>query len=165
MPTIDTTKVTGRRSLRFASLTDLRKDLDALEAAQRAGTLRTTGNWSPAQNLAHLAAFINYAYDGYPPSFPNPPWFIKLFLKFMKNKYLNAGLPVGVKIPKVPGGTIGADEMPFPDALARMRKAVSRLEQSPPAKPNIIFGPLSHDEWKSMHLRHAELHLSFLQLN
>ncbi|MEK6703314.1 MAG: DUF1569 domain-containing protein [Planctomycetota bacterium] len=162
MPTIDTTKVTDRRSLRFATLADLRKELDALEAAHRAGTLRTTGNWTPAQNLAHLAAFINYAYDGYPPTFPKPPWFIKLILKFMKKKYIHTGMPVGVKIPKVPGGTVGADEMPFESALSRFRKAISRLEQSPPATPNVIFGPLSHDEWKSMHSRHAELHLGFL---
>ncbi len=161
---IDTAKVADRRKLRFGSLADLRKDVDAIEAAQRAGTLRVTGNWSPAQNLAHLAAFISYAYDGYPPGFPNPPWFIKFIFRFMKKKYLHGGLPVGLRIPKVPGGTVGADEMPFDDAVLRFRKAIGRLEQSPPTKPNVIFGPMSPDEWKAMHMRHAELHLSFLHM-
>jgi len=38
---------------------------------------------------------------------------------------------------------------------------MERLRAGPPARPNVIFGPLTHDEWIQLHLRHAELHLSF----
>jgi hypothetical protein len=39
---------------------------------------------------------------------------------------------------------------------------MSRLKAAPPSGPNVIFGPMSHQEWQSMHLRHAELHLGYL---
>lgn len=159
---IDTKTVTDRRPLLFKSLADLRADLNTLEAAHHAGTLRTSGNWSPGQNLAHLANWIAYPYDGYPSGLGNPPWFIKFILKFMKNKYLYGKLPVGVKIPKVPGGTAGADDLPFDQALAKLRQQLDRLDKAPPSIPNPIFGPMSHDEWRTLHTRHAELHLSFL---
>lgn len=61
---LDTRTVTDRRPLRFSTLADVRADLDALEQAHRAGALRRTGNWTPAQHMAHVAAFINYDYDG-----------------------------------------------------------------------------------------------------
>ncbi len=159
---IDTKSVTDRRPLRFNSLADLRADLSTLEAAHRAGTLRTSGNWTPGQSLAHLANWISYPYDGYPQGLRKPPPLITFFLRFMKIKYLYGKLPVGVKIPNIPGGTTGADLLPFDQALTRFRQQLDRLDHAPPSIPNPIFGHLSHDEWRSLHCRHAELHLSFL---
>jgi hypothetical protein len=37
------------------------------------------------------------------------------------------------------------------------------LAKAPPTIPHALFGPLTHDEWIAQHLRHAELHLSFLR--
>ena len=37
-----------------------------------------------------------------------------------------------------------------------------RLDARPPDAPNPIFGRLTHDEWKAINLRHAELHMGFL---
>lgn len=159
---IDTKRVTDRRPLRFNSLADLRADLNTLEAAHLADTLRTSGNWTPGQNLAHLANWISYPYDGYPQGLGKPPPLIKFVLKFMKNKFLYGKLPVGFKIRNVPGGTAGADDIPFDQALARFRHQLDRLDAAPPSIPNPIFGHLTHDEWRTMHCRHAELHLSFL---
>lgn len=159
---IDTKSVTDRRSLRFNSLSDIRTDLNALEAAHRAGTLRTSGNWTPGQNVAHLANWVSYPYDGYPHSLGKPPWFVKFVMKFLKNKYLYGKLPVGVKIPNVPGGTVGADDIAFDAALVKFRLELDRLNKAPPSIPNPIFGPMTHEEWKTLHARHAELHLSFL---
>lgn len=159
---VNTAEVADRRPLRFTSIADIRRDLDALEAGHRAGTLRTTGNWTAGQNLAHLAAFIGYAYDGYPPELAHPPWYIRLVLKLMKKKFLYQGLPVGVKIPGIKAGTVGQDDVGVEEGLTRLRSALARLEAAPPDRPNPIFGPLSHPEWMSMHCRHCELHLSFV---
>lgn len=159
---VDTAKITDRRPLRFNSIADIRRDLDAVEAGHRAGTLRTSGNWSAGQNLAHLAAFINYAYDGYPKELSNPPWYIRLVLKLMKKRFLYKGLPVGVKIPGIKAGTVGQDDVSVEEGLTRLRSALARLEAAPPDRPNPIFGLLSHPEWMSMHCRHCELHLSFV---
>lgn len=159
---VDTKKVTDRRALRFASLADVRRDLEVLEAGHRAGTIRTTGNWTAGQNFAHLAAFIMYAFDGYPKELSNPPWLIRTIVRFMKKRFLTKPIPVGFKIPKIPGGTVGADDVPTEEGLTRLRAAISRLEAAPPDRPNPIFGPMSHPEWMMMHCRHCELHLSFV---
>lgn len=159
--TIDTGKVADRRSIRYRSPAEFRADLDAIVAAERAGKLRRSGNWGVGQIFGHLAAFIDYAYDGYPSNM-NPPWFIKLILRWRKNKYVRGPLPAGVKIPGIEGGTTGIEPLSLDEGLNRLTKAWDRLEKRPPAEPNIVFGPLSHEEWISLHLRHAELHLSFL---
>lgn len=156
----DTSKIADRRPLRFETLADLRADLATLERA--GGTLRTSGNWTAGQNFSHLAAFIEFAYDGYPPELSNPPWFIKAFLRLRKRSMLTSGLPAGVNIPGIKGGTVGADDAPAPAALARFRAALDRLERSAPTAPNPVFGPLTHEEWIALHLRHAELHLGFV---
>lgn len=159
---VNTKAVTDRRVLRFNSTADLRLDLDRLESAHKAGTLRAAGNWTPGQVFAHLAAFINFAYDGYPPELRPPPWLFRFIFGLLKKKYLHGRLPVGVRIPGVKNGTVGADLVAINEGLTRLRRAISRLESSAPTVPNPVLGRLSHEEWTALHLRHAELHLSFL---
>ncbi len=156
---IDTAKVTDRRKLRFKTPAEMMADVDRVVAADRAGTLRRCGNWTTGQVLWHLAAWVDYSYDGNPL---RPPWFIKVILRFMKKRFLRGPLKAGVKIPKVAGGTLATEALPLDEALARFKKAWARLEKGPPSIPNILFGPMTHDEWIKGHLRHAELHLSFL---
>jgi hypothetical protein len=110
--------------------------------------------------LGHLAAWTSYSYDGYPPQL-KAPWFIKVILKMMKNKFLRGPLPVGRKIPGIEGGTMATEVISTDEGTARLKKAWERLRKSPPTKPNIIFGPMTHGEWMKLHMRHAELHLSF----
>lgn len=161
MPSIDTGKVTDRRTLHFATLDDLLADVDRIFAADRAGTLRRTGNWTAGQTFGHLAAWLDYAYDGYPPEL-RPPWFIKLILKLRRKRFMRGPLPAGVRIPRIKGGTMATEPCSTDEGLSRLTRAMDRLRAAPPSQPNIIFGPMSHEEWQQMHLRHAELHLSFL---
>lgn len=156
--TVDTGKV-KRRVVRFHSVADLRADLGRIEAAQRAGTLRTLGNWTPGQIVGHLATWAQFSFDGNPL---RPPWIIRFIVGRRKNRYLDGGLPAGVKIPRVPGGTLGMEDAPFDEAMARYRRVMDRLEREAPTRPNVIFGRLTHEEWIKLHLRHAELHLGFL---
>lgn len=159
---IDTSKVRDFRRLRFESIGDVRRELDVLVSAHRAGTLRRSGNWTPGQVFSHLAAFIGYGFDGYPAELGSPSWLIVFILKRMKNRYLYKQLPRGVKIPRVQGGTVGAEDVSFEEGIARLREGLERVERSAPSQPNKIFGPLTHDEWKALHLRHCELHLGYL---
>jgi len=159
---INTKRVTDRRKIRFESGADLLRDLDAIDAAHAAGTLRTVGNWAPAQVLNHLAAFIEFASDGYPAHFKPPPTPVRLVMRIFKKKYCFGAMPVGLHIPGVKAGTIGQDNGPFDHALARLRLANEKLENEAPSHPNHLFGVMSHEEWKGLNLRHCELHLSFL---
>lgn len=159
---IDTQHTTDRRRLRFASLDDLRADLAHLEDAFYDGAVRPAGNWTPAQVLNHLAAFINFAYDGYPPQLPTPNFLIRAVARLLGSKLLDKGFPPGIRMPGIAAGTFGADDSPFEDALTRLRAAIDRLEAAAPTIPNPVLGFLSHADWTRLHLRHAELHLSFL---
>lgn len=156
---VDTGRVTERRRLRFETIAALRAELERVENAERAGTLRRSGNWTPGQVCGHLATWTAFAFSRNPL---RPPWFVRLILRLRKHRYLNEGLPAGVRIPRVEGGTLGTEDVPFPDAITALRAALDRLEREAPTLPNVVFGPLTHEEWIKLNLRHAELHLSFL---
>jgi len=160
-PRVDTAKVTDRRPLRFETPQDVRAEVERIVAAERGGALRRSGNWTAGQALGHLATWINLGYEGL-PAHVRPPWFIKLLLRFKKASYLRDGLPAGVRLPKVEGGTLGVEPLPLDEGRERLLAAWKRLEAAPPDRPNVVFGPLTHAEWIALNLRHAELHLGFL---
>lgn len=147
-----------RRSLRFETMDQVLADVDRLAAAESDGELIGLGAWTFGQALNHLATWVDYAYEGYPLKIP---FFIRWLARPMKKRVLTQPLHPGVRIPKVPGGTLAIEIVPTADALAHFRKSFDRLASEAPGNPHPIFGPLTHDEWKAMHLRHAELHLSF----
>lgn len=155
------TKHVQRRAVQLSDLDAYAAEIERIAAAEQAGRVKTSGNWTAGQILAHLAAWIEYNYTGFPLS--PPPWAIRLILKtFMKKKYLRNGLPQGVKIPGQPDGTVGQDRMSTPDAIERLKRAITRLRVEPPVHPSPAFGELTHDECIRLNLRHAELHLGFI---
>ena len=159
MTTVNT-KVADRRRLRFSTVDELLADVDRLVAAEKAGSLRRTGNWTAGQVFGHLATWTNFAYEGYPF---RPPWFIRWILRKKKAAYLRDGMPAGVRIPKVPNGTFGTELMGTEEGAKRLRGALLRLKSGEPPKfDSPAFGKLNHEERIAMNLRHAELHLSFL---
>jgi hypothetical protein len=156
---MNTGKVQDRRHLRFAVIEDLLADIDRLVAADKAGKLRRTGNWTAGQAMGHIATWINYAYEGYPFKVP---WFVKVFLRIKKGKYLRDGLSAGVRIPNVEGGTYGTEVLSTAEGTARLRQAVARLQRGELAKyESPAWGPMSQEARVQLNLRHAELHLSF----
>ncbi|MFT3684242.1 MAG: DUF1569 domain-containing protein [Phycisphaerales bacterium] len=124
---VDTKHVSGRRTLHFASIDDALRDARTLADADARGTLKPLGNWTPGQAFGHVAGWINFAFDGYPPDL-RPPWFVKLLVRPMKSKYLK-GLPAGISIPKVQGGTKNIELFATSDGLARLTAAWGRLAQ------------------------------------
>lgn len=156
---IDTARA-PRRGLRFRTADDMWAEIDRIVAAERDGVLRRTGNWTVGQTLAHLAAWVDYAYDGYPPQL-QVPWPVRLWLRVRKRRFLYAPMPAAVRIPNVPGGTTGAAPCETAEGLERLRRSWARLA-APPPRPSPLFGRLRLDEWRQLQLRHAELHLGFL---
>lgn len=153
------TRHAPRRTLRFHTLADLRAELDRLDAAHHAGTLRATGNWSPGRVLGHLAAWAEYPYSGFPM---RGSVLMRLLGRLAKGRILRTPFSPGFRFRSVPGGTYGQDEMPFPEALYRLRTVLARLETTPPPLPSPVFSTLSHAQWIRLHLSHAALHLGFL---
>ncbi len=158
---IDTAKVTDRRQLRFNSIDEVLADVDRIVASGKAGTLRHTGNWTPGQAMGHVAAWINYGYDGFPMK--PPPWPIRIILKVLVKGFLKNGLRPGVKIPGAKEGTYGTEQLSIDEGAAHLRTALMRLKNGEPAKfdsPGLGF--MSEANRIKLTLRHAQLHLSFM---
>lgn len=158
---IDTRKVEGRRTLRFETPGDAVREAERLAAAEREGRIRALGNWSLGTALNHLGAWAEYPFGGYPAEVANPPWFVKAIARLMKGRFARKPMPAGMRIPTIPAGTMATEQASTEDGLARVRAAFTRLEREAPTRPNPVLGPLSHEEWRGMNTRHAELHLSF----
>ena len=155
------TKTADRRKLTYTSLDDVLADVEKIVAADKAGKLRCTGNWTAGQAMGHVAAWMNYPYDGFPIG--KPPFFIRWILKFLKGKYLREGMSAGVRIPKVDNGTFATDKLSTDEGAARLRKSLARMKGKEVAKfDSPAFGKMSDQERLALNLRHAELHLSFL---
>jgi hypothetical protein len=80
----------------------------------------------------------------------------------MKGRFLRGPMPVGARLPKVPGGTLGTEPIGMEEGLSKFRVNVARLKSERPKEIHPLFGPFSHQQWIDMHLRHAELHFSFV---
>ncbi len=157
------TKHVQRRKLHFSTLSDIVAEAERLAAAERDGKLKTLGNWTPGQVFNHVASWAGYPYEGFPDRLKTPPLPIRWILKLAKKKVLNKGMPQGVRIPKVEGGTVGTEPLSTEDALKKLRVAISRLESTPPRHASPAFGEMTHDDVKRLNMRHAELHFGFLQ--
>ncbi|MEM7630045.1 MAG: DUF1569 domain-containing protein [Planctomycetota bacterium] len=159
------TKKAERRELLFGGREDLAMELDRLEAAHAAGTLRTSGNWTAAQGLEHCARVWAAAMDGFPEG-ARPPGWLKLAAKLFFRRAAVAGktAPAGMKPPAVitdhfePG-----PEVAFDDAMAHLRGQLERTRRGERfSKPSPLFGELTHDEWLRLQLGHCQLHLGFM---
>lgn len=160
---VHTRRVRNRRPLRFHTTSDVLADARAIALAEERGSLTRLGNWTPGQAFGHIAAYVHFAYDGYPKvrGKSKAPWIIRFLTGFFKARFLQRGLPAGMSIPGIEGGTFAIDPMPTDVGLAKLEEALARLERETPTQENPVLGALTHEEWKLLQLRHAELHLSF----
>lgn len=158
--TAPTATSSSRRTLRFNSIDDALAEAERLVGAERDGQLVCAGHWTLGQALGHLATWANFAQDGYPPEV-RAPLPARVILRLMRGRMLSKGMMSGVKIGKLPGGTLGVQPLNAEEGLRRFRAAMKRLRSTAPTIPNPVFGRLTHEQWIQLNLRHAELHLSF----
>ncbi|HRQ74597.1 MAG TPA: DUF1569 domain-containing protein [Phycisphaerales bacterium] len=150
------------RQVHFDTLEDLLAEIDTLVAADHAGTLRATGNWTPGQIFGHLAAWIEYSYEGY-PSEMQPPWFVRMIARMMKRRFLSKPMRRGFRIPGIAAGTYGTELMSTEAGAARLRSAIARLQCHEPARfHSPALGKMTDEERIAVSLRHAEVHLGYL---
>jgi len=148
----------ARRKIHYASFDEVLVDAEWLV---RAGAT-TTGNWSLDQILGHVAIAMERSIDGFEG---NAPWFIRVVARyFVKPRILKHGMQPGFRLP------VEAEKWAFPAAggdpsetLERLRRAIGRLRTEPTRVPHPAFGPMPAAEWDRLHLRHAELHMSFVK--
>jgi hypothetical protein len=147
-----------RRPLNFRTPDEVYADLREL---RRRG-YTPSGNWNLSQVCNHLAYFAECTLDGF--DF-RVPWLIRtLFGGFLKRQVLSSRkMPAGGYTPQRVLPTPDLDEV---EAVARLTRALERLFREPgPFHPSPLFGTMSRDEWRELHLIHCSHHLSFLAPN
>ncbi|MBL8849394.1 MAG: DUF1569 domain-containing protein [Planctomycetaceae bacterium] len=149
------TSTPQRRQLRFHTLDDIVDDARAIVNAPHA----TLGQWSAGQILDHLAAGIECAFDGY--GF-RAPLLIRLLVRPFRNGVLVKPMRAGFRLPKRGAILLPKDTVDTQQALARLERCTERLKAENPTQPHPVLGYLSAPDYRLLHLRHSELHLSFI---
>ncbi len=161
---VDTSQA-ERRSLRLATLADLSAEVNCVVRAAERGELRTTGNWTAGQILQHVGKLMHFSLDGFPFAVPWPTRLVCRALKWVSWPYLiRLAFRPGREIPAAAAALRPDDEVTLADAAAFLLGQVGRIQGGERiTRPSPWEGPISHEQWVEAHLRHAEMHLSFLQ--
>ncbi len=150
-----TTATTERHARNYTSLDDILADAERLVQANAS----TTGNWSLGQILEHLAIVMDCSIDGYGAQ---ASWPMRLIGRlFLKSRFLKKTLPAGFRFPKKFEHLAPAEVSPEA-GLEHLRKSIDRLKTESQRSPNPILGNLTQEEYNLLHMRHAELHMSFI---
>jgi hypothetical protein len=154
-----------RRTLRLESIDQLAAEVERLVAAHHAGHLEAHGDWTAAQIFEHLARFIECSYEGF-------PFRARLALRAVSHVMKWIAWKPFVDFALRPGHTVPAEALrpddwaDFDMAAARLRVAITRIQRGEPMRAKSPFeGSITHDQWVYVHLRHADLHLSFLDVS
>jgi hypothetical protein len=146
-----------RRTLTFKNLDDLVSDLQSVSTVG----IGSSGGWTPAQNVEHVARGIDTSIDGFTFTVPLP---MRILGRLIKGRVLTKGIPAGkIKIPPAAQAAFcPGPETRFEDAAKHLTDAVERAKRKKMTAVSPIFGKLSHEQWVALHCRHAEMHFSFL---
>ena len=152
-----------RRQLNFDSFDALAVDVDRL----RDGGYTRAGAWTLGQVCDHLSRFMRASIEGFSGPVPLP-------IRFARATGLGRLiLRRTLKVRRIPEGVKGpADVMPGPAALDEraaveaFRKAMADVrDHAGDFQPSPLFGPMTAEQWRQIHLIHAAHHLSFLLPN
>ncbi|MEM1110124.1 MAG: DUF1569 domain-containing protein [Planctomycetota bacterium] len=149
-------KKAKRREIHFDTLDDALADAEAMTEQHTA-----TGNWTPAQNIWHVAFAIGMLNRGVDLKVPVP---MKIFGRVLKLfgahlKPINPGIKPPAKVAKFfePPADVSLE-----DAKQKMRDEVAYANKHGMNHPSPLFGRLTPDDAVKLNCRHAELHFGFI---
>ncbi len=157
---VDTKKVVIRE-LSFSSLDDALREAERLAQAAREGKIKQLGNWTPGTVFGHLAWWIE-AIDN--DSESKLPFYIRWFGPLMKKSVIYGPIARGYRLPSTKTGTYGDEPCELEVGIERLRKAYARLQNQPLPEKHPVFGAMTRDDWLTLHRKHAQLHLAFLDV-
>jgi hypothetical protein len=144
-----------RRTVRFQGYDDVLRDAESLLSSgyDRAGT------WGLGQVAHHLATIMEMSLDGFPSLFP---WPVRLAARWLVLGSVLRHRVFRRRVP-APAFALPPDSAEDRAGVDRLRAAMERLEkQTGPMQPSPVFGKLSPEQWREVHLWHCEHHFSFL---
>jgi hypothetical protein len=152
----DTKAIPTRREVYYNSLEDLQADVDDLAS----GEIVSLGNWSPGQNLAHIARAMNISIDGIDQ---RAPWYLRLAARLLRDRIIKGPMRAGFKLPPQAETVLVPGVTSTEEGLSALRAAIERIQREPPRAVHPLLGPLTSEQWIRLHLTHAALHMSFLR--
>jgi len=156
-PRVDTRRVKQRRKIRYQSFDEFLADAERL--AER--PVRELGNWTLAQIFDHLARSMKVSVDGTHERFP---WVQRIALRLVRRRIIGHPMKPGYHVPENVAALLRPETTPgLRESLWQLRSAAFRFQAAPKFPPHPAFGRLTRDEYHSLALRHAELHLSFIE--
>lgn len=152
--------MTDRRELHFTTLDQLLTEARRLAETDHAGQLKSTGTWTLGQAFGHIAGWATAINDG---TYPKVPFIIRVMMRLMKNRMINAPMKPGVKIPGIANGTLFIDVLTVEDGLSGLFRAVEVIKATNSPFMHPLLGLMTPEQFIALNLRHAELHLSYFQ--
>lgn len=118
-------------------------------------------NLNLGQTLKHLALWMDASIDGTPME--PPPALIRFVARLLRQKFLSEPVMPGYKLSSRGESHFIPPEHTSPkEGLRALEAAMARLAREEKRAPSLLLGRLSAAQWDRLHLRHAELHLSYL---
>lgn len=162
MPTVNT-KTAPHRTVTLRSLEDLKTEVANIERALAEGTLQVHGNWTAGQICQHIGKFIQFSIDGFDGS---APWIVRIGAQLLFKKQLlgDKPMPRGIQLPRSAASMLPEPTISDAEGIAFVRAAIARLEAGERmTQPSPVFGRLTHEQWLHLHLKHAAMHLGFVE--
>jgi hypothetical protein len=145
---------------------DLLAEIERVAVAEAAGRVRPLGNWSPAQVVWHISRLMELSFDGFSWRYRRGPTWLTRLIRFLSWRWLiQLAFAPGFQNPPEAAALEPPPAVSMEEAVADLRRQVERIRRGERMTQAAgVEGPYSHEQWLYIHLRHAELHLSFLAI-
>ena len=144
-----------RRRISFDSVEGAAADIEQL----RCDGYEKLGEWDLGQICEHLAILLKGSLEGFGSLMP---WIVRATVGryFLGRILRKRSMPTGLRIPSAlrPGPSDGDD----PETIERTKELLLRVGRATEVHPSPLFGRLTPDQWRQLHLIHTAHHLSFL---
>jgi hypothetical protein len=159
--------VENRHTVRLQTIDDLAAEVERVRAAADAGRVRPLGNWSTAQVLWHLGKLMELSFEGFSWRYRRGPIWLTRTIRVLAWRWMiRMALRPGFQNPPEAAVLEPAAALSVDEAVAYLQRQMERIcngERMTQAAG--VEGPYTHEQWVYIHLRHAELHLSFLAID
>lgn len=149
-------KVSGRKRRRFASLDEVLSEARTLAEVPT----KQLGNWSLGQICKHLGVAMEQSTCGQHPF--KVPLLLRFKARLARRMLLERGLPSGFELPPDGAKVLVPKPTSVDEGLVALQKGIERLGQTTNRVPHPVFGAMNVAQWDLFHLRHSEMHLSFI---
>ena len=159
------TRLVSRRHVFLQTIDELACEVDRIVTAAAAGNVRPLGNWSPAQVLWHIGRLIELSLDGFPFRYRRAPaWIIRRLRLLAWRRLIALAFRPGFHNPPEAVSLEPDPAISLVDAAAYFKSQLARIQNGEQMTQECsLDGPYTHEQWVYIHLRHAELHLGFLE--